>query len=135
MREEAIVWLDAALARVFVQCYSCRNFDRSGVSRENLCHPEPNDKCRAFTSVEGRPSARSFLPHGALRWSSLQIELYGNTRNYPIGVHVLPKHLDEKVARLQRTRLGAELTELTDVQAKYIDVDKQGPYKGALFRY
>ncbi|HEY0745759.1 MAG TPA: adenosylhomocysteinase [Steroidobacteraceae bacterium] len=64
-----------------------------------------------------------------------QIELYANTKKYPIGVYVLPKHLDEKVARLQLSKLGAQLTELTDVQAKYIGVEKQGPYKVDQYRY
>jgi adenosylhomocysteinase len=64
-----------------------------------------------------------------------QIELYTNTKKYPIGVYVLPKHLDEKVARLQLSKLGAQLTELTDVQAKYIGVEKQGPYKVDQYRY
>jgi adenosylhomocysteinase len=64
-----------------------------------------------------------------------QIELYGNTANYPVGVYVLPKLLDEKVARLQLTKLTAELTELTDVQAKYIGVSKDGPYKVDQYRY
>ena len=64
-----------------------------------------------------------------------QIELYTNTKKYPIGVYVLPKHLDEKVARLQLSKLGAQLTELTDVQARYIGVEKQGPYKVDQYRY
>jgi adenosylhomocysteinase len=64
-----------------------------------------------------------------------QIELYGNTKQYPIGVYVLPKHLDEKVARLQLSKLGAELTQLTDVQARYIGVAAQGPYKPDAYRY
>jgi adenosylhomocysteinase len=64
-----------------------------------------------------------------------QIELYGDSAKYPIGVYVLPKHLDEKVARLQLSKLGAELTELTDDQAKYIGVTKQGPYKVEQYRY
>jgi adenosylhomocysteinase len=64
-----------------------------------------------------------------------QIELYGNTKKYPIGVYVLPKHLDEKVARLQLSKLGAQLTELTDTQARYIGVDIQGPYKVDQYRY
>jgi adenosylhomocysteinase len=64
-----------------------------------------------------------------------QIELYTNGQQYPLGVHVLPKHLDEKVARLQLTRLGVKLTELTDAQARYIGVDKAGPYKADHYRY
>jgi adenosylhomocysteinase len=64
-----------------------------------------------------------------------QIELFGNTKDYPVGVYVLPKHLDEKVARLQLTKLNATLSELTDVQARYIGVTKQGPYKTDQYRY
>ncbi len=64
-----------------------------------------------------------------------QIELFANTQKYPVGVYVLPKHLDEKVARLQLSKLGAQLTELTDVQARYIGVEKQGPYKVDQYRY
>jgi adenosylhomocysteinase len=64
-----------------------------------------------------------------------QIELYTNTAKYPIGVHVLPKYLDEKVARLQLKKLSAELTVLTDRQARYIGVDQAGPYKADHYRY
>ena len=64
-----------------------------------------------------------------------QIELFAQTAKYPVGVYVLPKHLDEKVARLQLSKLGAQLTELTDVQARYIGVTKQGPYKADQYRY
>jgi len=64
-----------------------------------------------------------------------QIELFANASKYPVGVHVLPKHLDEKVARLQLKKLGAMLTELTDEQAKYIGVSKSGPYKPDHYRY
>jgi adenosylhomocysteinase len=64
-----------------------------------------------------------------------QIELFGNPKQYPVGVYVLPKHLDEKVARLQLSKLGAQLTELTDAQARYIGVTRQGPFKGDQYRY
>jgi adenosylhomocysteinase len=64
-----------------------------------------------------------------------QIELYAQTDKYPVGVYVLPKHLDEKVARLQLSKLGAELTELTDAQARYIGISKEGPYKPDHYRY
>jgi adenosylhomocysteinase len=68
-----------------------------------------------------------------------QIELWGDTRErtgkYPVGVYVLPKHLDEKVARLQLTKLGAMLTPLSDKQARYIGVDSAGPYKPDSYRY
>src|SRR5215210_4899225 len=64
-----------------------------------------------------------------------QIELFTNTSKYPVGVYVLPKHLDEKVARLQLRKLNATLTELSDQQATYIGVAKQGPYKPDSYRY
>ncbi len=64
-----------------------------------------------------------------------QIELFTKTADYPIGVYVLPKHLDEKVARLQLTKLAAKLSVLTDAQARYIGVDKSGPYKPDSYRY
>ncbi|MBC7452620.1 MAG: adenosylhomocysteinase, partial [Massilia sp.] len=64
-----------------------------------------------------------------------QIELFTNIANYPVGVYVLPKHLDEKVARLQLRTLNAELSVLTDEQAAYITVDKAGPYKPDHYRY
>ncbi|HUQ24166.1 MAG TPA: adenosylhomocysteinase [Burkholderiales bacterium] len=64
-----------------------------------------------------------------------QIELFGNTAKYPVGVYILPKALDEKVARLQLKTLNAELTTLTDEQAKYIGVAKTGPYKTDHYRY
>ena len=64
-----------------------------------------------------------------------QIELFANAGKYPVGVYVLPKHLDEKVARLQLKKLGAMLTELRDDQARYIGVSKAGPYKSDSYRY
>ena len=64
-----------------------------------------------------------------------QIELYTNNKNYPVGVYILPKALDEKVARLQLKTLNAQLTELSDEQARYIGVPKQGPYKSDHYRY
>ncbi|MED5421474.1 MAG: adenosylhomocysteinase [Pseudomonadota bacterium] len=64
-----------------------------------------------------------------------QIELWQNTDNYDNQVYVLPKHLDEKVARLHLDRIGARLTELTDDQAQYIGVSKDGPYKTEHYRY
>ncbi|MFJ7567279.1 adenosylhomocysteinase [Herminiimonas sp. NPDC097707] len=64
-----------------------------------------------------------------------QIELYANTKNYPVGVYTLPKHLDEKVARLQLKKLNSQLTTLTTEQADYIGVQKTGPYKPEHYRY
>ncbi len=68
-----------------------------------------------------------------------QIELWTDARDragrYPVGVYVLPKHLDEKVARLQLTKLEATLTPLSDKQARYLGVDAAGPYKPDSYRY
>jgi adenosylhomocysteinase len=64
-----------------------------------------------------------------------QIELFTNNKNYPVGVYILPKALDEKVARLQLKTLNAQLTELTAEQARYIGVPKEGPYKTDHYRY
>jgi adenosylhomocysteinase len=64
-----------------------------------------------------------------------QIELFTHPEKYPVGVYTLPKHLDEKVARLQLSRLNAQLTELRPDQATYIGVDAQGPYKPDHYRY
>ena len=64
-----------------------------------------------------------------------QIELFRDTDTYPIGVYTLPKHLDEKVARLQLRKLNVMLTVLSDEQAAYIGVPKQGPYKTSQYRY
>ncbi|HQT25187.1 MAG TPA: adenosylhomocysteinase, partial [Burkholderiales bacterium] len=52
-----------------------------------------------------------------------------------VDVYVLPKHLDEKVAKLHLSKIGANLTELSDAQANYLGVDKNGPYKPAHYRY
>ncbi|MBB6350766.1 adenosylhomocysteinase [Nonomuraea muscovyensis] len=64
-----------------------------------------------------------------------QIELFTKTAEYPIGVYTLPKHLDEKVARLHLDALGVKLTELTKEQASYIGVHVEGPYKSDHYRY
>ncbi len=64
-----------------------------------------------------------------------QIELFTRTADYPVGVYTLPKHLDEKVARLQLKKLNAQLTRLTEQQAAYIGVAVDGPYKADHYRY
>jgi adenosylhomocysteinase len=64
-----------------------------------------------------------------------QIELYTKASEYPVGVHILPKHLDEEVARLHLDALGVELTVLTQEQADYLGVPVEGPYKSDHYRY
>ncbi len=64
-----------------------------------------------------------------------QIEMFTHITAYPVGVYTLPKHLDEKVARLQLKKLNSQLSVLTDAQAAYIGVSKEGPYKADHYRY
>jgi adenosylhomocysteinase len=64
-----------------------------------------------------------------------QIELWTRNEHYPIGVHVLPRHLDEKVARLHLGKLGVKLSSLTERQASYLGVELEGPYKSETYRY
>ena len=64
-----------------------------------------------------------------------QIELFQNTEKYPLGVYVLPKHLDEKVASLHLDALGAVLTKMTDEQADYLGIAPSGPFKPDAYRY
>jgi adenosylhomocysteinase len=64
-----------------------------------------------------------------------QIELWQHNQKYSIGVHILPKHLDEMVARLHLDKLGAKLTRLTEEQAKYLNISVDGPYKAEQYRY
>ncbi|HEX2416610.1 MAG TPA: adenosylhomocysteinase, partial [Micromonosporaceae bacterium] len=64
-----------------------------------------------------------------------QIELFTKTDQYPLGVYVLPKHLDEKVARLHLDALGVKLSTLTKEQADYIGVPVEGPFKSDHYRY
>jgi len=64
-----------------------------------------------------------------------QIELYTNREKYPVGVYMLPKHLDEKVARLHLTKLGVEIDTLTQEQAEYLGVSVEGPFKPEHYRY
>ena len=64
-----------------------------------------------------------------------QIELWNHPERYPLGVYVLPKHLDEKVAALHLKKVGAHLTELTPKQAEYLSISVQGPFKPDHYRY
>jgi adenosylhomocysteinase len=64
-----------------------------------------------------------------------QVELFNNLESYPVGVYVLPKQLDEKVARFHLDALGVKLTRLTDEQADYLDLDPSGPFKPEHYRY
>jgi adenosylhomocysteinase len=129
--------------------------DIASLSRYEWEEIKPQVDHVIFPAMEGRPARRIIIlakgrlvnlgcgtGHPSYVMSSsfanqtiAQIELFANTANYPVGVYTLPKHLDEKVARLQLKKLNAQLTELTDTQANYIGVDRQGPYKADHYRY
>ena len=64
-----------------------------------------------------------------------QIELFNNPDRYPLGVYTLPKHLDEKVARLHLDKLGVRLEKLSQRQADYMGIAVEGPYKPEQYRY
>jgi adenosylhomocysteinase len=64
-----------------------------------------------------------------------QIELFTRTEAYPVGVYVLPRHLDEKVARLHLDKLGVKLTPITEKQATYLGIEMEGPFKSEAYRY
>ena len=64
-----------------------------------------------------------------------QIELWTNADSYENKVYVLPKHLDEKVARLHLAKIGVELDELTSAQSEYLGISKEGPFKPEAYRY
>ncbi len=64
-----------------------------------------------------------------------QMELFNHLENYPLGVHVLPKKLDEKVARMHLEALGVRLTQISDEQASYLDISPSGPFKAETYRY
>jgi adenosylhomocysteinase len=85
----------------------------------------------------GHPSyvMSSSFANQTLAQIELWTEAQKNSGKYPIGVYVLPKHLDEKVARLQLKKLNAMLTGLTDAQARYIGVSREGPFKSEHYRY
>jgi S-adenosylhomocysteine hydrolase len=76
------------------------------------------------------------VPLAQIHQTMAQIELFSRNEQYTSGqVYVLPKHLDEKVARLHLDKIGAHLTKLTPQQAAYISVKQEGPFKGEQYRY
>ena len=87
-------------------------------------------------AVDINPKTPEYLPKEVEfqhRLLLAQIELW--KKDYEIGVYMLPKHLDEEVARLHLPKIGVKLTEMTDEQADYIGIDKNGPYKPEHYRY
>ena len=130
-------------------CRVCVNRRRGNREAGTQAHPARGwlvQKANARTGRDDFPSEFRFVQAREARVDAVmsssfanqtiaQIELFNNPEKYPVGVYVLPKHLDEKVARLQLKKLSAQLTELTDAQARYIGVGKQGPYKPEHYRY
>ena len=129
--------------------------DVAGIEKYEWEEIKPQVDHVIFPSVNGQPGKRIILlakgrlvnlgcatGHPSYVMSSsfanqtiAQIELFTRTADYPVGVYTLPKHLDEKVARLQLRKLNAQLTELSEQQAAYIGVPVQGPYKAEHYRY
>jgi adenosylhomocysteinase len=121
---------------------SLRNYDWENI-KPQVDHIIFPDGKRIILLSEGRlVNLGNAMGHPSFVMSSsfanqvlAQIELFTKTNEYPLGVYILPKELDEKVARLQLTKLDAELTELTEEQSRYIGVRKEGPYKAEHYRY
>ena len=108
-------------------------------SLRSTCGPSDGPDPRAGRGAAGEPGCA--IGHRAadellvLNQVLAQVELFTQTENYPLGVYVLPKHLDEKVASLHLDALGVKLTKLTDEQAEYLGVPPGGPYKPDHYRY
>jgi adenosylhomocysteinase len=125
-----------------IQVAGLRNFKWSNV-KPQVDEVEFPDGHRIILLSEGRlvnlgnaMGHPSFVMSASFTNQTLaQIELFNNKGQYEKKVYVLPKHLDEKVARLHLSKIGAKLTELTDKQSEYITVPKQGPFKPDTYRY
>jgi adenosylhomocysteinase len=129
--------------------------DIAGLSRYEWENIKPQVDHVIFPAMDGRPAKRIILlaegrlvnlgcatGHPSFVMSNsftnqvlAQIELYARTESYPIGVYILPKRLDEEVARLHLSKIGVKLTTLTQAQADYIGVPLEGPYKAEHYRY
>jgi len=125
-----------------IQISGLRNFKWDEI-KPQVHHVEFPDGKKIIVLSEGRlvnlgnaTGHPSFVMSASFTNQTLaQIELWTNAKAYGTGVHVLPKHLDEKVAMLHLAKLGAKLTQLSKVQADYIGVPQQGPFKPDHYRY
>ena len=125
-----------------IQIQGLRNFKWDEI-KPQVHHVEFPDGKKIIVLSEGRlvnlghaTGHPSFVMSASFTNQTLaQIELWTNGAHYPIGVHVLPKHLDEKVAMLHLAKLGARLTTLSKPQADYIGVAQTGPFKPDHYRY
>jgi adenosylhomocysteinase len=125
-----------------IQIAGLRNFKWDEI-KPQVHHVEFPDGKKIIVLSEGRlvnlgnaTGHPSFVMSASFTNQTLaQIELWQHGKKYETKVYTLPKHLDEKVARLQLTTLNAQLTELTPEQASYIGVSVKGPYKADHYRY
>jgi len=125
-----------------IDCASLADYSRENI-KPQVDHIIFPDGKRIILLAEGRlvnlgcaTGHPSFVMSNSFTNQTLaQIELWAHGNNYENKVYMLPKHLDEEVARLHLTKIGAHLTELTDVQADYLNIDKNGPYKPEYYRY
>ena len=125
-----------------IQVAGLKNFKWDKI-KDQVHHVEFPDGKKIIVLSEGRlvnlgnaTGHPSFVMSASFTNQTLaQIELWQNGAKYEVGVHVLPKHLDEKVAMLHLGKLGAKLTKLSPVQADYIGVPQAGPFKPEHYRY
>ena len=125
-----------------IQVDALRNYKWTEI-KPQVHEIEMNDKKRIILLAEGRlvnlgcaTGHPSFVMSASFTNQVIaQIELWNNSENYENKVYVLPKNLDEKVAKLHLKKVGAKLTELTQQQAEYIGVETKGPYKPDAYRY
>ena len=112
-------WSESKLSRIETA--------RTGINETDL------DRLLNLGNATGHPSF--VMSNSFSNQTIAQIELFTKTDDYPVGVYVLPKHLDEKVARLHLDALGVKLTQLTKEQAAYLGVPVEGPFKPDHYRY
>ena len=125
-----------------IQVDALRNYKWTEI-KPQVHEIELNDKKRIILLAEGRlvnlgcaTGHPSFVMSASFTNQVIaQIELWNNSSKYENKVYVLPKNLDEKVAKLHLKKVGAKLTELTEDQAEYIGVETKGPYKPDAYRY
>jgi len=125
-----------------IQIDSLRNYQWHNV-KPQVDEVEFPDGKRIIVLAEGRlvnlgcaTGHPSFVMSASFTNQTLaQIELWNNSDNYENKVYVLPKHLDEKVAKLHLSKLGVKLTELSEEQANYLGLSQEGPYKPDHYRY
>lgn len=124
-----VKWLNAHAKKRNIQ----PQFDEYELPSGNKVYLLAEGRLSNLGCAHGHPS---FVMSNSFTNQSLaQIELFSNPDKYKVGVYTLPKHLDEQVARFHLESLNVKLTKLTDVQASYLGVSTDGPYKPEFYRY